>query len=123
MNEWASCWCFGTPVGASALLLVLRNSCCMGSHVLIDALALLLVFRHSCWCFGTPVGATTLLLCGQPRPDRCFGTPVGATALLLRVQARSGRYYSTSVLYCTFGYLLCCVLLISYDWSGSQTII
>ena len=95
-------WCFGTPVGASALLLVLR---------------------HSCWCFGTLVGATALLLHGQPRLDRCFDTPVGATALLLRVQARSGRYYGTSVLYFTFGYLLCCVLLISYDWSSSQTVI
>ena len=51
MNEWI-------PIGASALLLVLR---------------------HSCWCFGTPVGAMALLLRGQPRFDRYLGTPAGAT--------------------------------------------
>ena len=46
MNEWTSYWCFGTPVGASALLigalallLVLRHSCCVGRHVLIGATA------------------------------------------------------------------------------------
>ena len=50
-----SCWCSGTPIGASALLLVLR---------------------HSCW-----TGATTLLLRGQARPDQCFGTHAGATVL------------------------------------------
>ena len=96
MNEWASCWCFGTPVGDSALLLVLR---------------------HSCWCFGTPVGVTALLLRGQPHFDRWFGTPVGAMALLLRGQARLVRCYDTSIQYRTYGLLLCCVLLISYDWS------
>ena len=44
MNEWTSYWCFDTPVGAStlligafALLLVLRHSCCVGRHVLIGA--------------------------------------------------------------------------------------
>ena len=68
MNEWTSCCCFGTPVGASALLLVLRHSCCVGSHVLI--------------------GAPELLLHEQTRPDWCSGTPVGASALLLREQAR-----------------------------------
>ena len=95
--------CFGTPVGATALLLVLR---------------------HTFWCFGTPVGATTLLLCGQACSDRCFGTPAGAMTLLLRGQARPDRCfgipalcYDTSVLYGIFEYLLCCVLLISYDWS------
>ena len=71
MNEW-------TPVGASALLLVLRHSCwCFGTPV--GASALLLVLQHSCWCFGTPVGATALLLHGQPRFDRCLGTPTSAT--------------------------------------------
>ena len=83
MNEWTFCWCFGTPVSASALLLVLRHSCCVCSHILIGASALLLVLRHSCWCFGTPVGATALLLRGQPRFNRCFGTLVGASTLLL----------------------------------------
>ena len=119
--------------------------------VLIGAPALLLVLRHSYWCFGThdqcfgtPAGATTLLLCEQARPDRCSGTPIGATALLLhgqprfdrcfgtpagamtlllREQARLVWCYDTSILYRTFGYLLYCVLLISYDWSGSQTVI
>ena len=67
MNEW-------TPVGASALLLVLR---------------------HSCWCFDTPVGVTTLLLRGQPRFDRCFSTPVGATTLLLRGQPLFDRCFGT----------------------------
>ena len=86
MNEWTSCydWCFDTPVGASALLLVLR---------------------HSCWCFGTPVGAMALLLRGYPRFDWCSGTPAGATALLLREQARpdwcSGTPASaTALLFC-----------------------
>ena len=104
----------------------------------VGASALLLVVRHSCWCFGTPAGATTLLLHGQPRFDRCFGTlagaaalllrgqarpdrcsdtPIGATALLLRGQTRPYWCFGTSVLYCTFGYLLYCILLISYDWS------
>ena len=103
MNEWTSCWCFGTPVGASALL--------------IGASALLLVLWHSFWCFGTSVGATALLLRGQPRFDRCLGTPAGATALLLRGQACPVRFYGSSVLYRTFGYLLYCVLLISYNLS------
>ena len=71
----------------------------------------------SCWCFDTFFGATTLLLLGQALPDRCFGTPAGATVLLLRGQARPVRCYDTSVLYRTFGYLLYCVLLISYNWS------
>ena len=90
--------CFGTPAGATALLL--RGQ------------------ARPDWCFGTLAGATTLLLRGQARPDRCSGTPAGDTTLLLRVQVRLVRFYNTSVLYRTFGYLLCCVLLISYDWSG-----
>ena len=85
--------CFGTPTGATTLLL--------HGQARFDQ------------CFGTPAGSTTLLLRGQARSDRCFGTPAGATALLLRGQARI-----SSVLYCAFGYLLCCVLLISYDRSG-----
>ena len=89
----SSDWCFGTPAGATTLLL--------RGHARSDR------------CFGTPTGATALLLRGQARSDRCFGTPAGATTLLLRGQARI-----SSILYCTFGYLLCCVLLISYDWSG-----
>ena len=92
-----SCWCFGTPVGVSTLLLVLRNSCCVGNHVLI--------------------GAPALLLHEQARPDWCFDTPAGATTLLLRGQTHPVRCYGTSVLYCTFEYLLYRVLLISYDWS------
>ena len=64
MNKWTSCWCFGTPVGASALLLVLRHSCCVGSHVLIDALALLLVLWHSCYVSRHVLyGATAPLYC------------------------------------------------------------
>ena len=54
-------------------------------------------------CFGTPVSAMTLLLYGQACSDQCFGTPA--------------LCYDTSVLYSTFVYLLCCVLLISYYWS------
>ena len=119
MNEWTSCWCFVTPVGASALLLVLRHSCCVGRHVLIGASAVLLRAQARFdRCFGTPAGTTTLLLHGQARPDRCFNTPAGATTLLLHGQARPIRCYDTSVLYSIFGYLLCCVLLISYDWFG-----
>ena len=78
-------WCFGTPVGATALL-----SC---AHAHFDR------------CFDTPAGTMELLLRGQARPDRCFRTPAGATTLLLRGQARPVRCYGTSVLYCTFGYL------------------
>ena len=110
MNEW-------TPVGASTLLLVLRHSCwCFDTFVGATAFLLRGQPRFD-WCFGTLAGATALLLCGQPRSDRCFGIPAGATALLLRGQARPVRCYGTSVLYCTFGYLLYCVLLISNDWS------
>ena len=75
-------------------------------------------------CSGTPTSATTLLVRGQARSDQYFGTPTSATTLLLRGQTRSDKCfgtpalcYGTSVLYRTFGYLLCCVLLISYDWS------
>ena len=50
MNEWTSCWCFGTPVGALALLLVLRHSCCVGRHVLIGASALLLCATTLQYC-------------------------------------------------------------------------
>ena len=92
-----SCWCFDTPVGATALLLRRQP-------------------RFD-WCFGTPVGVMALLLRGQPHFDRCFGTPAGAMALLLHGQARPVRCYGTSILYCTFGYLLYSVLLISYDRS------
>ena len=98
-------WCFGTPVGATALLLHGQ--------------------ARPNRCFSTLAGATLLLLRGQARPDRCFGIPAGATALLLHGQTRPDRCfgtpalcYGTSVLYSIFGYLLCCVLLISYDWSG-----
>ena len=84
------------------------------------------VGRHvSDQCFYTSASATTLLLRGQAHSDQCFGTPASATTLLLRGQTRSDKCfgtsslcYDTSILYCTFEYLLCCVLLISYDWSG-----
>ena len=72
MNEWTSCWCFGTPVGSSALMLVLRRSCCVGSHVLIGASALLPVLRHSC-CVGRHVlyGATAPQYCIVPSGTYC----------------------------------------------------
>ena len=76
-------------IGVSALLLVLRHFCYVGRHVLISASSLLLVLQHFCR--------------GQARSDQCFGT----LALC----------YGTLVLYCTFRYLLCCALLISYYWS------
>ena len=53
--------CFGTPDGATALLL--RGQ------------------ARPDRSFGTPTGATALLLHGQARPDRCFGTPACSTAL------------------------------------------
>ena len=111
-------------IGAPALLLVLRYSCFVGNHVLIGASALLLVLRHSFWffgtpdwCSGTPAGATALLLRELARPDRCSSTHADATALLLHGQAHPVRCYGTPVLYRTFGCLLYCVLLISYNWS------
>ena len=71
MNEWKfrsvlqhSCWCFGTPAGATSLLL--RGQ------------------ARPDRCFSNPVGATALLLRGHACSDRCFDTPAGATALLLR---------------------------------------
>ena len=89
--------------------------------------------RHFCYdvgrhvsdqCFGTPASATTLLLCGKTRSDQCFRTPTSTTTLLLRGQACSDKCfgtpalcYDTSVLYSTYEYLLCCVLLIFYYWS------
>ena len=81
--------CFGTP--ASVMTLLLRGQ------------------TRSDQCIDTPASATTLLLHRQARSDQCFGTPTSATKLLLHGQARL-----SSVLYRTFGYLLCCVLLIRY---------
>ena len=91
----------GTPVGASALLLVLRHSCwCYATPV--GASALLLVLRHSCRCFDTPDGATTLLLRGQPRFDRCLGTPAGATAPQYCI-VPSGTYCTASYSFIMIG--------------------
>ena len=72
MNEWTSCWCSGTPVGASTLLLVLQHSCCVVSHVLIGAPTLLLMLRHSC-CVGKHVlyGATAPQYCIVPSGTDC----------------------------------------------------
>ena len=98
-----SCWCSGTPVGASALLLVLRHSCCVGIHVLIGAPALLLREQaRPDRCSGTPAGATALLLRGQARPKWCFGTPTGATALLFCI-VPLGTYYTTSYSFLMIG--------------------
>ena len=98
------CYSFGTP--ASATTLLLRGHACSNQ------------------CFGTHTSATTLLLRGQTCSDQCFGTPTSAMTLLLRGQTRFDQCfgtpalcYGTSILYYTFGYLLCCVLLISYYWS------
>ena len=49
MNEWTSCWCFGTPVGDSALLL--REQ------------------PRPDWCSGAPAGATAFLLREEALPD------------------------------------------------------
>ena len=94
----------GRPVGASALLLVLRHSCwcfgtldwCFGTPVgasalLIGASTLLLVLWHSFWCFNTLVGASTLL--------------IGASALLLVLWhsccvSRHVQYGATVPQYC-----------------------
>ena len=96
--------CFDTPASATTLLLHGQ--------------------ARSDWCFGTHASATTLLLRGQARSDRCFGTSASATTLLLREHTCSDQCFSTpalcygtSILYSTFGYLLCYVLLISYYWS------
>ena len=103
-----SCWCFGTLVGVTTLLL--HGQACPDR------------------CFGTPVGATTLLLRGQACPDRCFGTPAGATTLLLRGQACPDQCFDTptgamtpqyciapSSTYCTASYSFLMIGL------GSQT--
>ena len=103
MNEWTSCWCFGTPVGASALLLVLRHSCCVGNQVLIGASALLLVLQHSC-CVGNHVliGASTFLL--VLRHSCCVGRHVlyGATEPQYCV-VPSGTYYDASYSFLMIG--------------------
>ena len=87
-----SCWCSGTPAGATALLLreQARPDRCSGT--LAGATTLLLREQaRPDRCSGTPTGATALLLREQARPDRCSSTPAGATALLLREQARPDR--------------------------------
>ena len=132
MNEWTSCWCFGTPVGAPALLLVLwhsccvrRHSCCLSRHVLIGAPALLLVLRHSC-CVSRNIliGAPELQLVlrhsycvrRHVRPDWCSGTPAGATTLLLSEQARPDRCSGTLLLVlrhsCSVLYLRVLIILL-----------
>ena len=77
-----SCWCFGTLIGATTLLL--REQ------------------AHPDRCFGTPAGATTLLLREQACPERCFGTPAGATALLFCI-VPSGTYYTASYSFLMIG--------------------
>ena len=92
--------CFGTPAGATALLLCGQ--------------------ARSDRRFDTPTGATALLLRGQARSDQCFGTPAGATALLLRGQASI-----SSVLYCIVPSGTYCAVSYSFLMIGlgSQTVI
>ena len=103
MNKWTSFWCFGTPDGASALLLVLRHSCCVGNHVLIGASALLLVLRHSC-CVGNHVliDASAFLL--VLRHSCCMGRHVlhGATAPQYCI-VPSGTYCTASYSFLMIG--------------------
>ena len=75
-----SCWCFGTLVGATALLL--------REHARPDR------------CSGTLASAMALLLCGQVRPERC--TPAGATTLLFYI-VPSGTYYTASYSFLMIG--------------------
>ena len=82
MNEWTSCWCFGTP------------DWCSGTPACATALLLREQARPD-RCSGTPAGATALLLRGQARPERCFGTPAAATALLFCI-VPLGTYFTTS---------------------------
>ena len=90
-----SCWCFDAFIGASALLLVLQHSCCVGNNVLIGAPALMLVLRHSC-CVGNHVliGAPALLLVLQH--SCCVGKHVlicvPALLLVLRHSCCVGRH-------------------------------
>ena len=56
----------GRPFGAPALLLVLRHSCwCSGTPAGATALLLREQARPN-WCSGTPAGATALLFCIVP---------------------------------------------------------
>ena len=82
MNEWTSCWCFGTLTGATTHLLRWQPR-----------------FDR---CFGTPAGATALLLRGQARPDRCLGTPAGATTPQYCI-VPSGTYYTASYSFLIIG--------------------
>ena len=75
-------WCFGTPAGATTLLL--RGQ------------------ARPEQCSSTPAGATTLLLRGQARPDRCFDTPAGATAPQYCI-VPSGTYCAASYSFLTIG--------------------
>ena len=115
--------------------IVLRHLCYVGRHVCS-------VQRHSCTdtpalCYDTFVtwasmslfSASALLLvlrhlCYVSRhvPDQCYGTPTSVTALLLREQARIVLRHLCSVLYSTFGYLLCYVPLIHCYWSIQSNI-
>ena len=92
----------GRSVGASALLLVLRHSCwCFGTPAGATTLLLRGQPRFDL-CFGTPAGAMTLLLCGQARPDRCSGTPAGATAPQYCI-VPSGTYCAASYSFLMIG--------------------
>ena len=58
-------WCFGTPVGATTLLL-------LGQPRLVGASALLLVLRHSCCvCRHVLVGTTVPQYCIVPSGTYC----------------------------------------------------
>ena len=117
-------------ISASALLLVLLHFCYVSCKSLLSVLALLLhgqarlcsVLRHFCQCYDTSVtwasmslfNASALLLVlqhfcyvGGHISDQCFDTPASATTLLLRGQAHIVLRHLCSVLYHTFGYLLC----------------
>ena len=90
--------CMGSHVliGAPALLLMLRHSCCVSRHVLIGALALLLVLQHSC-CVSRHVliGASAFLLVLWHSCCVSRHVLIGAPALMLREQARPERCFGT----------------------------
>ena len=73
---------FGTPVGATTLLL--------GGQARSDQ------------CFSTSASATTLLLRGQARSNQCFSTPANATAPQYCI-VPSGTYCDVSYLFLMIG--------------------
>ena len=102
--------CFGTPISATALLLVLRHSCYVGRHVLFITSVLLI--SATALLFSTSVlliNATALLLSTSVFLISATALLFSASALLLCATAPqycivpSGTYCAASYSFLMFG--------------------